>query len=649
MPEPRTPRQAASRAGAGDVLASYTDGTGVARLSPPDTVRAVREAIAAATNAPAPCVINANSRLIHLPPPLAALARPACRSLALHLDDGSELPLTPSRAAQGLTLRAARPIPLGVHRLPLGPRHLYILSRPNSLARVVQASGRRTALFLPLYAVTPGGPFGLGTYTDLRTLCRWADTFDHALIGTLPLFPAFLDSPFDPSPYAPVTRLMWSELFVDPARAPEWAALPASLRHARPVHRDHVDYRRAWRSARRTLGAMARAARSSPARWAQVLASCSAETLNYARFRAINDASGEPWQRWPRAWRSLEHAPIRERDLDFYVYAQSIASDQMHALSRSRGPSSPLYLDLPVGVHASGFDTYCRPDLFLEGFSAGAPPDDLNAQGQTWGFPPMHPTAGRADGYAHLRSVLRRMLAVAGAIRIDHVMGLYRMFCVPHGHDGSTGAYVRYPEDELFAVLLIEAARAGAMVVGEDLGTVPASVRQLMSDHGLLGMHVQQFAFAPGDHPIRPPGAHAIACLNTHDTPTFAGFWHADDIALRVALGHTSESQGLADARGRAALRRTLRADLRRRSLTAASAPAVAQSLTRLHARSASPLVVINLEDLWGEHRPQNVPGTSTQYPNWRRKAAMPMPRLLRSKPLAAALKTIAKERKARP
>jgi 4-alpha-glucanotransferase len=287
-----------------------------------------------------------------------------------------------------------------------------------------------------------------------------------------------------------------------------------------------------------------------------------------------------------------------------------------------------------------------RPDLFLHGVSAGAPPDALNAHGQVWGFPPLHPTAGRADGYEHLRAVLRRILSVAGVVRIDHVMGLYRMFCVPAGHRGTEGVYLRYPEEELFAVVMIEAARAGAAVVGEDLGTVPRRVRALMRRFGLLGMHVQQFAFRGGRDPIAAPPSGPLASLNTHDTPTFASFWNGDDIRLRRRLGHLGATEARHERAARRETRRRVAAALRRSRLPAGSASDAALSLMRRQARSAARLTLVNLEDLWGERRPQNVPGTSGEYPNWRRRAARSLRQIMADRRIWRAVRRLARDRR---
>jgi len=614
----------AARAG---VLTQYVSGLGGEARPPASAIRALCAALATEPGAslPPPIVVDIGDRALRFDLARSITRRGQGRLL---LEDGGEIPVTHIGSSDGAhRVQLRNPIPLGVHELMIehGAKvsRRYVLARPRTLKLPTTRAGRRLAVFLPLYAVTPGGPFGVGCYTDLRELCTWADRVAGALVATLPLFPAFLDRPFDPSPYAPITRLMWNELFIDPRETPEWAAIEVrtratSLMNSGSTTRTRtgplVDYRNSWSVARRVLHLMAAAARSSPSRWADVLS------------RAVDPTA-----------------------VDMYLYAQTVASAQITAIQHSTRSHNPLYLDLPVGIHAHGFDTFTRPDLFLHGVSAGAPPDPLNAHGQDWGFPPMHPTAGRADGYAHLRALLRRMLSVSGVLRIDHVMGLYRMFCIPKAHDGSQGAYVRYPEDELFAIVMIEAARAGATVVGEDLGTVPPPVRSIMKRSGILGTHVQQFAI--GDKPgacIQPAGAHVLASLNTHDTPTFAGFWRGDDVTLRQALGHTDKTGAVTELAGRSSMRRAIAGELRTRRLPTGSARDAAMSLMRLQARGPSPITLVNLEDLWGERQPQNVPGTSTEYPNWRRRASRSLTSILSDAEIKGALSTLRRDRRRR-
>lgn len=652
------PRARPTRAATEAFLARFVDGLGVQRAAPASAVRAVVAALESggAGDPPPACVVTAGQRRLRLDRPAGFTGE--CTA-SLVLEDGAEWGLRARAASHAAppTWTTPRPIPIGVHRLWMahGRRRAtrLVLARPPAhLSR-----DRRLAVFLPLHAVRPGGPFGVATYAALYAMSEWATRTAGALLGTLPLFPAFLGRPFDPSPYAPVTRLMWNELYVDPRPAPEWRhasvrrLVTSSRFQARSAHVRAgrlVDYSGSWSLAREVLRTMAQAARAQPRRWNEVAARAGVLAESYARFRAAVDATGRAWNDWPAAWRAgrFEEARADPADVDLYVYAQALAAAQIASLTSVQRGASPLYLDLPVGVHAYGFDTFTRPDLFLHGMSAGAPPDALNAAGQVWGFPPLHPTAGRADGYAHLRAVLRRLLSVAGVLRIDHVMGLYRMYCVPAGHDGTQGVYLRYPEQELAAIVMIEAHRAGAAVVGEDLGTVPPQVRTLLRESGMLGMHVQQFALHPSGEArcIAPAGPDTLASLNTHDTPTFAGFWHADDVALRRRLGHLDARGARRELAQRRAVRHAVAQALHsRRGLRARD---VALALMRLQARGEAAITLVNLEDLWGERSPQNVPGTTSRYPNWRRRAARSLPTILRSTAIAAALKQLARDRR---
>ncbi|MGE3321756.1 MAG: 4-alpha-glucanotransferase [Phycisphaerales bacterium] len=639
------------------------------------TIRAVAERVLEATQGPAappaPWIMIAGERTIWCEGPAVP------RSAEVELENGTRIRLRAAgigRRAGCMGFHAEEPVPVGVHRV-LEPRTRgagsrvdvpprLLLARPRSLARMVRRAGRRLGVFLPLHSIGSASPVGVGTFGDLRALCAWSESTAGALFGTLPLFPSFLDRPFDPSPYAPISRLMWNELLIDPRECPEWrdagvqrvrqsAEFMAESRRA--CSGELVDYRRSWKLLRRLLKPMSLAAAASPRRWSSLMDRLDHEAHWYALFRAAVDATGRDWTRWPR--RAIDSARLNEQVLMSYWYAQAVAREQVESLGRSKGGaarpagrSSPLYLDLPVGVHAGGFDTWCYPGLFLGGLSAGAPPDPLNPHGQVWGFPPMHPTAGRADGYAHLRRILSNMFSIAGVLRIDHVMGLYRMYCVPEGAGGNEGAYVRYPEEELFAVFMIEAARAGALVVGENLGAVPPEVRAIMRERSILGMHVQQFAISPRDDDrapvIEPAGASDLVCLNTHDMPPLAGYWSGADIALRRRLGLVSTPGARRERLERSRMRRAARSELKSLGLSARTARDVALSISRLHARGPAPIALVNLEDLWGERRPQNVPGTSTEHPNWRRRSARSLARILSDPAIVRALRMLARERR---
>jgi 4-alpha-glucanotransferase len=267
----------------------------------------------------------------------------------------------------------------------------------------------------------------------------------------------------------------------------------------------------------------------------------------------------------------------------------------------------------------------------VRGASAGAPPDGFFTKGQNWGFPPVNPNTQRNDQYAYLRRVLRTQLQYAGMLRIDHVMSLHRLFFVPSGYEAKDGVYVRYPEDEMYAVLAIESQRHRSAIVGEDLGTVPAEVRKCMKRHGIKRMFVVQFEAGDGDPPVAEPPAEAVASLNTHDMPPFAAYWDGLDAELRNEMGLLTkdEVEQQHDARNRTA--RALGGLLRKEHVVEdgkldrmlnpkLDARDAVHGLLRWMAASPADVLLINLEDLWFERQPQNVPGTSHERPNWRRR-----------------------------
>src|SRR5690606_31991443 len=273
------------------------------------------------------------------------------------------------------------------------------------------------------------------------------------------------------------------------------------------------------------------------------------------------------------------------------------------------GPGEPLaslYMDLPLGCHPEGFDTWRWRDQFADA-RAGAPPDLFFKGGQDWGFPPLHPGRARAAGHAYWVASLRHVMRMSAMLRLDHVMGLHRLYWIPRGLPTSQGVYVRYPEEELYAVLCLESHRNRTELVGEDLGTVPDEVRAAMDAHGLRRMYVIPFELDPERAKLPPPPAASVASLGTHDLPPFRGFLEGRD------LGERPEDERTARRAWTAALARALGTpDARPESLL----PAALRSISA----SAARLVLVALEDLWLETEPQNTPGTSGAE-NWSRRA----------------------------
>lgn len=439
---------------------------------------------------------------------------------------------------------------------------------------------------------------------DLESLCRWLRQRGGDLITLLPLLPTFNTGWPEPSPYSPVSRLYWSELMLDLGDAHRTTPAPATL-----------DVTRADAEVRAALAGVA-----APEQW-QV----DEQLARYARFRGAQRRLGRNWRDWPVAARegNLLDEHVDADEARFHLVAQLSARQQLGALrERLDSDGFRLGLDLTVGVHSDGFDTWSRPHLFADGMSVGAPPDPGFPSGQDWGFSPVLPTASRAEGHRYLAATIAHQMSVAGVLRVDHVMALTRLYWIPHGMGLHEGTYVTYPAEELFAILTLESERHRCEVVGENLGTVPDDIGEALPRHRIWGMYLAQFQ-AAGDPKVQPPAGDQVALVGSHDTPTFAGWIAGADIDDR--LQHRLMSPELepvvreerAAAVARLALRLGVAADQPQGLLLA---------LLQWLGRSPSALVLPWLEDLWLEERGVNLPGTpSSERPNWQR----PMARLI--------------------
>ncbi|MEO9174867.1 MAG: 4-alpha-glucanotransferase, partial [Gaiellales bacterium] len=433
-------------------------------------------------------------------------------------------------------------------------------------------------------------------------------------VGSTPLFASF---PREPSPYAPASRLFWNELYAELAASPELEDSPAArgLLESTAFERTgkaladapYVDYDAALALRRPVLELLAAALYAAPSSRRDAFERhlrTTPELADYARFRATGEARGSGWQVWPDAERN---GTLTVADDDpafrYHAYGQWLVDEQLRELAgRDR---AGLYLDQPLGVHADSYDTWRERSSFALGASGGAPSDQFFAEGQEWGFPPLHPEGIRETQHRYPIACLRRIMSRSKAVRIDHVMGLHRLFWIPRGFSATDGAYVEYPADELYAIVCLEAQRADALVVGEDLGTVPDGVRETMQARGLRRSYVLQFSLKlDAEHAMETPPTASFASANTHDTPPFAAFWRDADPAFREALV----------------------VYLRRRGHLAGTAEppsgdVLRASLDELAAGDVE-TVLVNIEDLWGELEPQNVPGTSgADALNWRRRA----------------------------
>jgi len=620
------------------VTSSYHDGTGRHRHASDDAVLAVVRALGAAVERIEDCPGALRARREEASRPSAPVSvclaegqggdvrfpgalAPRGTTARLHLETGDIVDIRVHADAHGEALvRIPHHTAAGVHRLAIdnGSREhgTAVFIAP---ARLPEAP-KGWALFAPLYGLRDERPGRrrMATYGDLPRLARWMTGGtarsrrhrDSAFLGTLPLLACFLDEPFEPSPYSPVSRAFWSELYVDPSAAPEFGSSPEARRafEAHGLAADprppRIDYRRAMRERRIEIEALREALdRSEGARREAFERRLEedGELVAYAAFRATVERHGGTWESWPERARGgvlRAGADYDGEAFRYHAYAQWLARQQFAAAAQE-SPAG-FYLDLPLGSHGGGYDTWRHAADHAFGISLGAPPDDVFDGGQDWGFPPLLPSRAQRGDCAALRAALRHHFEHAALLRVDHVMGLHRSFWIPAGFTAADGVYVRSPADELWSLVAIEAARGnggrGTAVVGEDLGTVPPEVRVEMSARGALRMHVVPFEWgAESEAPLAAPPRDALACLGTHDMESFATWWNSDGCPRERFAGFLRCSD---DAEG-----------------------ALAALLEWLAAGDAT-IALAGLEDLWLEPQRQNLPGTSAGETNWQRPFA---------------------------
>jgi 4-alpha-glucanotransferase len=555
--------------------------------------------------------------------------------------------------------------PLGYHRLELRVNDLtfacVLLASSRQAYSTVDSGTRRWGLFCPLYALRSERSWGAGNFSDLETLLDFAAQRGASFVGTLPLLATFLNELFNPSPYAPVSRLFWNEFYLDIEKIPEFEQSPtakslfASAGFQQEIERARsaplVEYRRIMVLKRAVLEEMMRMLRHqhSPRTEAfeRFVAGCP-RAPDYAAFRAKVEREGRDWQQWPAVNRdgTLRSSDFDDHAKNYHLYAQWLADEQLEGVRHQSkaGSAADLYLDFPLGVNRDGYDVWRERDVFALGASGGAPPDAFFTQGQNWGFPPLQPEALRQQGYRYYIECVRHHLKRAGMLRVDHVMGLHRSYWIPDGYAATEGVYVHSHAEEYYAVLSLESHRHQAQIVGENLGTVPPYVNAAMARHNIFGMQVSQFLVS-GDpwQALQDIPRGTVASLNTHDTPTFAGFWDGADIRDRVDLGILSPAEAEALQRERSA-----RCDWFLHELSARGGVAGAPGLLEIlrawlcHlAGTSGALLLVNLEDLWLETGPQNVPGTWEERPNWQRKARLALEQLSATDAIHAILKEI--------
>ncbi len=496
-------------------------------------------------------------------------------------------------------------------------------------ATIEAAPGRSWGWMVQLYSLRSAGSWGLGDYADLRTVVEATSADGAGVVLLNPLHAETPVPPLNPSPYSPSSRRFRSPLYLRLEDLPEHADAPAALRAEVDALRPETDPERILRDPVWTAK-LAALELLWPRHRAGALAAFRAERgqdlEDVALFFALAEVHGVPWQEWPEGLRRPDGADVgaaRAEHADrvaFWCWVQLLVDEQLAGVSASAaGMQVGVVHDLAVGVDAGGADAWALQDALALTTTIGAPPDSFNQKGQDWGLPPWRADRLREQGYAPYRSLVQGVLRHAGGLRIDHVMGLFRLWWVPQGSTADQGTYVSYDADAMLGVLALEAVRAGVVVVGEDLGTVEDRVRTSLEDTGVLGSAVLWFQRDEESGDPLPPSQWreaALASVTTHDLPTAAGFLADEHVRVRDELGQLGMPVEQERERVREE-RDTLLAMLRAEGLLADGGDPV---LAMHAALAASPcrIVLAAYGDAVGDLRQPNLPGTVDQYPNWR-------------------------------
>jgi 4-alpha-glucanotransferase len=615
------------------IALGYTDAFGKRRRTSTSTLVAVLRAlgepverpedagpalrIRQAAPPPAEVVVAWDGRL---PPWFTASAG----GLTLELEGGSLVPA----AGHG-------PLPPGVHLARDGARRAQVIAAPR---RAAPWPAGAWGCFAPTYALVDDRRLPRGDLTCLEQLGQLTARLGGRFVATLPLLARHrrLGGAAADSPYSPISRMWWDEDLLDLARLPELAGDPR-LRPSPPAPASP-----AWRELLNDGLRRLRAAADHRAAAFQRYLGQRPDLLSYGAYRAAEERTGgPPAPAAPRARPAplgsppapavppvsgappvpAADDPVAMR----WAYAQWATDAQLgEVAARVAGAGAGLLLDLPVGCDPAGYDPWAHPGAFAAGATIGAPPDRFFVTGQDWDLAPPHPRADREAGYPVLRSVLAHGLRHAAALRVDHVMGMQRLWWIPEGAAPADGAYLGYPAEELLALALLEASRAGAGLVGEDLGTVTPALRRMLAAHQVAGTDVAVFALE--DRPAEPPlpRPKSMSTVDTHDTATFAGWLAGDDVGIRRRLGLLDEAGAAAALRRRMADVAAFTARLRGAGSLAGEATPVQLLAALLEelGQSAAGVVIATLEDCWAERDPQNVPGTTTEHANFRRPLA---------------------------
>ena len=526
-------------------------------------------------------------------------------------------------------------LPVGTYRL-----HLTDASSLTEEASLIVAPPRAFdgdfdrcwLLAVQLYGVRSARNWGIGDFTDLEGLLELAGHLGADGVGLNPLHALFDDRPADCSPYSPNSRLFLNPLYIDVEKLAEFpprVLAESSNTIVRLRASDIVDYAAVAELKWRALRLAFKKFRADPKRARQrdfekFRAERAPLLSRFACFEVLRHKFNKPWWDWPKQWRQPDDVKLAKlragadaANIEFAEFVQWTADRQLQScrdLAARLGMKVGLFLDVAVGVQSDGFDAWNEQAAISRHLAVGAPPDPLNTAGQNWGLAGFNAAGLEIQSFEPYREMLRASMRHAGAIRLDHVLGLKRLYLVPHGFAANNGVYVQMPFEALLATTAQESVAHRCVVIGEDLGTVPEGFREQMADWGIWSYQVMMFerddhgSFRGIDH----YAPNALVTFNTHDLSTYAGWRSLSDLALKRSLGiDPGESD---DARWRAL---TMLTDvLRHHAIDHHDLYAVAGFL----ARTKSRLLAISLEDLLGVIDQPNIPGTVNEHPNWRRR-----------------------------
>ncbi|MCW3148105.1 4-alpha-glucanotransferase [Stutzerimonas stutzeri] len=541
----------------------------------------------------------------------------------------------------------------GYHRLHIGDRDVTLAIAPASCPTVGQLAGDDAwGLTVQLYSLRRPGDGGLGDTQALEALARNAAAHGADALGISPVHAMFSAHHNHYSPYSPSSRLFYNVLHSAPGsilgerplrQAIQHCDLQQELEHLEQL--ELIDWPRVAKARQCLLRALfddfTTGGNAQQQDFDSFRAAGGEALENHCRFEALHatllDHHGYPqhWRDWPEQYRDPQNPAVQrfaEEHADavsFHAFAQWLTArglERAQVAARSAGMRIGLISDLAVGADGGGSQAWSRQDEVLATLSIGAPPDILNRSGQNWGLAAFSPRGLKRNGYRAFIEMLRANLAHAGGMRIDHVMGLMRLWVMPAGADPTQGAYLNYPFDDLLRLLTLEAWRHKTVILGEDLGTVPSGLRDKLAARGLLGMRVLLFERDGAAHylPAMHWSSHALATTTTHDIPTVSGWWQGHDIDWRIRVGQVDadarQQQIEERERERAGLNRILREDSGQPGDELLSAEAAVDAAACFLGHTPAPLVLLPVEDALGLSEQTNMPGIVETHPNWRRR-----------------------------